>query len=199
MREARAHTPTPPRPAPRGPGRCRAFTLIELILVLVVLAILVAMAVPTFQQMALSQGGKQTTAQILVLTNYARTQAIADGVSYRLIIDQPNRTYYLAKQDLTDFIPLGTGIGQPHVIPDGVTVAWDNAFLIQQQQEADATGRVEPTKLPSNLPCVEFRPSGRVDPAVIVVTDRDGSTHQIVCPSATETFRVVGPDGVLRY
>jgi prepilin-type N-terminal cleavage/methylation domain-containing protein len=189
-----------PPPRRRHPGtrtsRFLAFTLIELMLVLLVLAILVAVAVPAFEGMARGMAGRDTATQLLALTYHARSQAVAEGVNYRLVLDVPNRSYYLAKQDGTEYVPLAEEVGRPHLFPEGVDVAYDDAFPLQQLQQSNATGQILPERPPSNLPFVEFYPSGRIDPAVIVVTSqRDGAVRKLICPSATETFRIVDQDG----
>jgi type II secretion system protein H len=191
----RHHATTPPLDARR------AFTLIELILVLAILAILVAIAIPSLEGVARSQGAKECSGQLMALARYAHTQAIADGVSYRLNIDSAGRRYYLTRQgDGPDFVELGEEIGRDHMFPDGINVEWDNAYALlqQQQQAAQATGQVQPVVQAGAAPYVEFYPSGRTDPAAIRITDRAGNITEMACLSATETFRLIGADGQIK-
>jgi hypothetical protein len=83
-------------------------------------------------------------------------------------------------------------------VPEGIELQWDDAYLAQQAQLAERPGRCCRSRVASAVPYVEFRPSGRIDPALIRVTDRDGEVTQVVCPSATETFRIVKPDGAVK-
>jgi type II secretion system protein H len=186
------HQPTTPPPHPR-----RAFTLIELILVLAILAILVAVAIPSFEGTAKKGGGKECAGQLMALARYAHSQAIADGVSYRLNIDAAGRRYFLTRQgDGPDFVLLGEEIGRDHLFPEGVTVEWDATYLLQQQQQlSQATGQVQPAVDAGAVPYVEFHPSGRTDPAALRITDAGGAVTEMACLSATETFRLFGPDG----
>lgn len=189
------NNPTSPHPHVATPRRRRAFTLIELILVLVILGVLITIAAPAFQAMAEGTGVKDCSTQLLALTQYARSQAIAEGVNYRLVVDAANRTYYLTKQDGYDYIELGEEVGREHVFPDGIDVQLDDAYGIQQTQDAAAgTGQVIPDREVANLPYVEFKPSGRTDPSLIKVTDRNGRITQVVCQSATESFRLLTSD-----
>lgn len=190
------HSDTPTRPLRR---RRAGFTLIELIMVLVVMAILVGMAMPALEGTVAGQGGRDTSVQLLALTLHARSQAIAEGASYRLMLDIPNRTYYLAKLDLGQWVPLGEEVGRPHTVPEGVELGLEDVPTSVQAQQSAANGVVLPDRPPSDVPYIEFYPSGRVDPAVIVVTNqRDGSVRRLVCPSATETFRIIDQDGKVK-
>ncbi|QOV89818.1 pilus assembly FimT family protein [Humisphaera borealis] len=184
----------------------RAFTLLELILVLLVMAIMVAMAIPAMRGLAAGRGADECAGQMLALAHYARSQAIAEGVNYRLNIDPTNKVYYLTKfySDPLDasaapgFYELGVEMGSVFRAPADVTLEWDNAYASLQLQNAAATGQILPEKIGSDVPFVEFTPSGRTDACLIRVIDRDGTVTQVVCPSATETIRVIRPDGRIR-
>ena len=176
----------------------RGFTLMELILVLLILTVIVGMTIPSLRGPAAKRGIDECAGQLLALTQYARSQAVAEGVAYRLNVDVAARTYYLTKQDGPEFYELGTEFGRVFEVPEGIELQWDSAYLDQQQQLFAITGQVPPDALAGPVPFVEFRPSGRVDPALILITDPDGNVTQLVCPSSTETFRIVKPDGVLK-
>lgn len=183
--------------------RRRAFTLLELILVLVVLAVMVAMAIPTMRGMATGRRAEDCAGQMLALAHYARSQAIAEGVNYRLNIDTNQRIYYLTRffSDPLDanaapgFYTLGVEMGSTFNVPDGVTLEWDDSYTTLQLQQAAATGQIIPQKYPNDVPFVEFTPSGRTDACLIRIVDREGAITQVVCPSATEMIRVIRPDG----
>jgi len=186
--------------------RRRAFTLLELLLVLVVLAVIVAMAMPMMRGMSAGRGAEECAGQMLALAHYARSQAIAEGVPYRLNIDPTQGTYYLTRffSDPLDasaapgYYPLGVEMGAVFVAPPDVTLEWDGAFMSMQLQQAVATGQILPEKWPNDVPFVELTPSGRTDPCLIRVVDRGGDVTELVCPSATETIRLIRPDGRIR-
>ena len=195
-------TPTPGCPAartqPRRGRHPRGFTLMELILVLLILTVIVGITVPSLRGPAAKRGIDECAGQLLALAQYARSQAVSEGVAYRLNIDAANGVYYLTRQDGPDFYELGQEFGRQFQVPEGIEVQWDDAFLTQQLQLAEATGQVLPERVAATVPYVEFRPSGRVDPALIRLTDRDGEVTEVRCPSATETFRIVRPDAAVK-
>ncbi|CAA9403069.1 MAG: hypothetical protein AVDCRST_MAG64-1828, partial [uncultured Phycisphaerae bacterium] len=186
------HSTTPLRPLPRPR---RGFTLMELILVLLILTVIVGITIPSLRGPAAKRGIDECSGQLLALAQYARSQAVSEGVAYRLNVDAANGVYYLTRQDGPDFYELGHEFGRQFEVPEGIEVQWDDAFLTQQLQAAEATGQVLPERVAAAVPYVEFRPSGRTDPALIRLTDRDGEVTQVLCPSSTETFRIVKPDG----
>jgi prepilin-type N-terminal cleavage/methylation domain-containing protein len=195
------------RVAPAGiASRRAAFTLLELILVLLVMAIIVAMAIPSMRGLAAGRGADECSGQMLALAHYARSQAIAEGVAYRLNIDTSQRIYYLTKfynepddaNAAPGFYGLGVEMGSDFRVPDDVTLEWDPDYAAQQLQLAAATGQIIPEKYPNNVPFVEFTPSGRTDACLIRIIDREGLVTQVVCPTATETMRVIRPDGRVR-
>jgi len=166
-----------------------------LILVLAVLAILISIAIPSLRDFAQGQGGQDCAGQIVNLANYGRAKAISDGVVYRLNIDTAAGRFWLTRQspDGVNFEELGDDMGQIAAVPDGVTLQWDESARGQQATLAQQTGQVVTERVASSTPYVDFQPSGRTDPATIIVVDRAGKSIQVACPSATETFRIVVP------
>lgn len=155
---------------PRRPDAHSGFTLLELVLVMAILLIVTAMAVPAF----VSRGRevRDCAARLVALTNWARTQAIVRGVTYRLNVDPQQRTFWLTvDQGDGTFVPVGEEFGRVFPVPDGWTIDWSVT------PQADGS-------------YVEFRTTGRTDPATIRLTADNGSVTSIVCGSATDTFHV---------
>jgi len=150
-----------------------AFTLLELILVMAIVAIVVAMASPMLRGFGEARRGDNCAAELVTLTQWARTQAITRGATFRLNLDPNTKTYWLTV-DQGDglFVSPGTEFGRAFVAPDGVTIDWN----VAPQQDGQY---------------VSFWPSGRSDPAVIRVTSPTGEVTQVACLSATETFHVL--------
>lgn len=190
----------PRRPTSPAAARRRAFTLLELILVLVILSVMVAIVVPSLTGVGRNRGADEVTSQIMALCQYGRSQAISDGYAYRLYLDPANRQFQLMV-DVGDgtFGELGKEMGQVIYLPEGVSMSFDDAFYLAAIEQGSETGRVAPPREAASIPFVEFKPSGRIDPCRISVMDRDGAVTDIICPSPTETMRLLKPDGSVKF
>ena len=145
-----------------------AFTLVELVLVMLVIAVVAAMVVPSLNNTARGRRMGDTASQIVALARLARTQAVTEGKTYRLNIDPNGGSYWLSVRDSDVFQILGNW---SYSVPDGLRVECN----LQPQQDGLY---------------VEFKQTGRSDPATIFVRDDNGSSLQVVSESATELFHV---------
>jgi prepilin-type N-terminal cleavage/methylation domain-containing protein len=153
-------------------GRDEGMTLLELILVLVILSTVLAMAAPSLRGFFTSRRTEDAAAQILVLTQLARSQAISEGVVYRLNFDTRQRTYWLTAQRAGTFEKLETGLGQVFTLPKDVEVE----LIDVEQKDGDTF--------------LAFTPHGTVTDGTIRLTDRRGEAIEVTCPSVTETFSI---------
>src|SRR6059058_5139714 len=71
------------------------FTLLELILVMAIVAIIVAMASPMLRGFGEARRGDNCAAELVALTQWARTQAMTRGATFRLNVDPNARSYWL--------------------------------------------------------------------------------------------------------
>lgn len=150
-----------------------AFTLLELILVMAIIGITIAMAIPSLHGFAQGRRPGECAEQIVSLANWARTQAIARGLVYRLNVNPASRTYWLTvEQDDGTVSALGEEFGRVFTAPDGVTLSWDVAPQPDGQY-------------------VRFTPTGRCDPGNIYITDGHGQPVQISCYTPSEMYHVV--------
>lgn len=78
---------------PKSSGRLPAFTLLELIIVMVVLSVLLALAIPTLSSSMRGHQLEQAGAQLLALTEYARDEAVSQGVPMVVSVNAANGTY----------------------------------------------------------------------------------------------------------
>jgi prepilin-type N-terminal cleavage/methylation domain-containing protein len=157
-------------------GRCgkrRAMTLLELILVMVILSTVLAMAAPSLRGFFASRRTQDTAAQILTLTQLARSQAICEGVIYRLNFDTQQRTYWLTVQQAGAFEKLKTGFGQVFTLPKDVEMELDGI----EEDEKD------------NF--LAFTPHGTVTAGTVRLIDRRGQAVEVTCPTITESFSIV--------
>lgn len=155
-------------------------TLLELILVLMILSTVLAMAAPSLRGFFTSRRGDDAAAQILALTQYARSQAVSEGVVYRLNFDVQERTYWLTAQKAGAYEPLDTEVGR--------TFALSKDLVLQLENEVQENrGRF-----------LEFSPYGTVTAATIRLIDRKGRALEISCPTVTESFSITECDEIYK-
>jgi type II secretion system protein H len=157
------------------------FTLFELVLVLLVVALIAATVVPAMRNFAHGRRLGDAATQIVALANYARTQAIAEGKTYRLNLDMSAGTYALTARTYDAFEDLGNDYGELFQVPEGMRL--DCNFSPQQDG-------LYVTFHPNGRTDAGDQPAG-VDSLVIKLVDDDGNQKQIVCQSPTELFQIV--------
>lgn len=146
------------------------FTLLELILVMVILSTVLAMAAPSLRGFFGSRKTHDEASRLLALTQYARSQAISEGIIYRLNFDTDNRTYWLTSQQSGIFKELETEFGYVFTFPNDITVE-----LEEVMKEKDEMFFV-------------FTPQGTITAGTIRLVDRWGLVLEITCPTVTESF-----------
>ncbi|KPK34524.1 MAG: hypothetical protein AMJ65_18185 [Phycisphaerae bacterium SG8_4] len=154
-------------------GKDKGFTLLELIMVMVILSTVLAMAAPSLSGFFGSRQTHDTAAQILALTQLARSQAISEGIIYRLNFDTRERTYWLTAQQAGTFEELQTGLGQIFTLPK------DMVMELEDVEEGDMET------------FLQFTPQGTVTAATIRLIDRRGLALEVTCPTVTESFSIV--------
>lgn len=153
-------------------------TLLELILVMVILSTVLAMAAPSLRGFFASRRSEDTAAQILALTQLARSQAISEGIIYRLNFDAQERTYWLTAQQAGAFEPLETEFGRVFELPKDIEVELEGL----RQEDRDVF--------------LEFTPYGTVTAGTVRLVDRRGGAIEITCPTVTESFSIVEPEQI---
>ena len=150
------------------------FTLLELVLVLLLISIGVGIVAPILGNFARGRRMEDTAAQIVVLCNHARMQAISEGRPFRLDFDPNGKSYGLTAQQGGQFVSLGTDFGQRFPVADDVRVETD---LPRSQDGIFVT----------------FKANGRTEPAPVnvKVSDTKGESVLIICESPTELFHIV--------
>jgi type II secretion system protein H len=154
-------------------GRDTGFTLLELILVMLILSTVLAMAAPSLRGFFGSRQLHDTAAQVLALTQFARSQAISEGVVYRLNLDTTDRVYWLTVRKSGSFRDLETEFGRVFTLPRDMVMELEN------------------TEREDGKVFVEFTPQGTVTAATIRLIDRGGRALEVTCPTVTESFSIV--------
>lgn len=162
----------------RQSGSREGLTLLELILVMVILSTVLAMAAPSLRGFFASRRGDDAAAQILTLTQFARSQAISEGLIYRLNFDTRERTCWLTVQKAGTFERLETGFGKAYTVPKDLVIVLEGI----EQEDRDVF--------------VQFTPYGTVTAATIRLIDRRGRALEIACPTVTESFSITESDRI---
>jgi prepilin-type N-terminal cleavage/methylation domain-containing protein len=149
------------------------FTLLELVLVMVILSTVLAMAAPSLRGFFASRQTHDTAAQILALTQLARSQAISEGVQYRLNFDTRERTYWLTAQQAGTYEELKTSLGQKFTLPKDMVMELEDV----NEDDGDIF--------------LAFTPQGTVTAGTVRLIDRRGRALEITCPTVTESFSIV--------
>jgi len=157
----------------RQHGEHPGFTLLELILVMVILSTVLAMAAPSLQGFFGSRKTHDEAAQLLALTQFARSQAISEGIIYRLNFDTNEHTYWLTSQHAGVFEHLKTEFGYVFSFPNDIVVELEDA----EKEDDDIF--------------FAFTPQGTVTAGTIRLIDRRGLVLEITCPTVTESFSII--------
>lgn len=154
-------------------GKDKGFTLLELILVMVILSTVLAMAGPSLRGFFTSRKTHDTAAQILALTQYARSQAITEGIVYRLNFDTLEDTYWLTSDQEGMFEEPGIEMGRTFTLPKDI---------IMELEDLDKK---------DNEMFMKFTPQGIVTAGTVRLIDRSGRALEVTCPTVTESFYIV--------
>jgi len=137
---------------------------------MVIICTVLGAAAPSLRGFFVSRQTDQAAARIMSLTRLARSQSVAEGRVYRLNLAGADRTYYLTRQGESGFEQLGSSLGMPFRLPKGVEL------------EARDPG--------GSLRHVTFHPDGRIEPAVIRLTDIKGGVVEVYSTAPTEPFAI---------
>jgi prepilin-type N-terminal cleavage/methylation domain-containing protein len=154
-------------------GRFGGFTLLELIIVMLILATVLGLAGPRLRGFFASRQLPDTAAQILALTQFARSQAISDGVVYRLNFSIIKRTYWLTVWQKGSFEDIRTDFGRTYTFPKDMTIELENL----EKEDADEF--------------LEFNPEGTATAGTVRISERSGRTLAVTCDTVTEPFCIV--------
>jgi len=140
---------------------------------MVILSTVLGLAAPSLRGFFASRQINDAAAHILALTQFARSQAVSEGTTYRLNFDVQQRTYWLTAQQAGVFAVLKTEFGQVFDLPKDMRIELDG--LDKKDRDVFLT----------------FTPYGTVTAGTVRLIDRRGRAFEVTCPSATESFAVV--------
>ena len=152
----------------------RAYTILELVLVLAIMAVVLMAVAPSLSGFAAGRRTEETAARFLALTNWARSQAISDGIPYEMVIDDKAGKWRLRVLDGTPEQQVNGAFGKEYTALDDVTVESDVSVLDGEQ-------------------VIHFDPSGRSSVGTVRFIDSQ-TTIAVTCDAPLERFRIV-PEG----
>jgi len=139
---------------------------------MVIVCTVLGAAAPALRGFFASRRTDDAGAQVLALTQFARSQAAAEGRVYRLNLDPREGTYWLTAQSATSFERLSTEVGRTFTLPQGTTL----------EVAAEGAG--------PDGSYVTFSPNGLTEAAVIRLTGAQGRVVEVACKSPTESFAI---------
>ena len=158
-------------------------------MVMMLMCVVAALAVPSFKGFGKGRRVGACAAQLVTITQYARTQAVTRAETYRLNVDPASSTYWLTVERDGFFEAPGEEMGRVFAAPEGVDIAWDGPVPSLSDMRSG-----------TRYPYVDFLPTGRVSSAVsLLLTARnggaaDGTVTEVACLSPAEPFRVLTND-----
>jgi Tfp pilus assembly protein FimT len=162
--------------------RAAGFTLLELTLVLVLIGMTMALVAPSLRGFAESHRAGDLAMRVLSMTEWARSNASAQGQVTRLNVDPQGGSCWLTVQRGGAFVAHEDDVAQPLEMPDGSSVAlrWDS------------TSSTSSSPTPgSGEAYIQFYPTGRCDIATLTVTGANGEAFVMSCDSPTEPYRIL--------
>ena len=154
--------------------RTQGFTLLELILVMLIISTMLAIAAPSLRGFFGSRETKNAAEQILALTKYASSQAVAEGRICSLNFDIRENAYWLTVQDQGVFRDLGIEMGRRFSLPKDTIIELDGI----------------PNDVNSWAYYIEFDATGRCQPGRIRLINRREEVITIICPTPTEQYYI---------
>jgi len=157
----------------RQPG----FTLLELVLVMLIVTVALGVAAPSLRGWSAGTSLTNSAEEMFMLTRLARTQAITNGVIYRIKFQTEDGKFQLMMQKGKEFVTAPGSFGKVYAAPP--------------EGHLQLTVTTDPNAPQDTTECINFYPTGRTQTSVVKITDKKGVMIQIKCDSPAEDFYVV--------
>jgi prepilin-type N-terminal cleavage/methylation domain-containing protein len=187
------------------------FTLMELILVMLIITIIAGILAPSLGRFTAGQALNNFGRQIVGLAQYSRAQAISEARVCYLNFGS-GKVYVTIDSPGDKGKPL-LGMGAPLsvAVPTGIRMQVEQnaqtpqpVMLLPWPANFQAQAHPQPNQLldgttvaagsiwvfPPSSAFVQFQPTGRTDPATILLTDNSGHRVQVVCDLPTDRFHI---------
>lgn len=147
------------------------YTLLELVLVLAVLAIALAAVAPTLSGFGQGRKAEEAAARFVAVARWARSQAISDGATYRIVIAPDEARWTVQMESGETYIDIPGPLGRSYTAPEEVTLETDAPTEEDQQ-------------------VIYFEPSGRSDVATVRFKGRRGEVV-VACDAPIDEYRIL--------
>ncbi len=146
--------------------RRAGFTLIELMLVLAILAMMVALVAPALARSSRARNLEQEALRLVALTEYARDEAVSQGVSMAVYVDTQSQRYGM----------------EPASGTSGVTVRKD--FTVREDLHFEEPKTVSTSATPKkDGHVIIYNPEGVPESSSIdylTITDQNGESKSVM-------------------
>jgi len=188
----------------------RGFTLIELMVVLTILVLLAGLVAPSFTRQYHEAKLRSTVRDLVALMQYARSQAVVEGTTYRLNIDRDGGrvwvTYYETESEDTSretepqFVEDETILGASRTLPDGVTIRevqlGDEALAQLSDEALEQINALSNRLNEEGTPFIAFAPSGTTDGARILLENEYEDRLAVTLDAITGRTEVLEQDEI---
>jgi len=161
------------------------FTLIELIVVLVILGVLTIFSIPYFGGYANRTKLDSACREWVATINYARSQAVTQGVNYRLTCNLDQQNYRLTYESSS------TGTAGEYIAPSdlwGQTIALDSSLRLVSiqldQNPIQESGEV----------IIIFTPRGTSNDVTVTFQNSDQNASQVILKGVTGLVKIQSTD-----
>jgi type II secretion system protein H len=151
------------------------FTLLELVLVMVIACTALALAAPSMTGWRRGAQLRGKAEEFLAMARLARTQAITNATTYRVVLDVNTATFRLTVQQGDQFVDVNDTLSQPITVPEGSKVELTKSETTSQMAGSSSDG-------------ITFYPNGRTEPAKVRFSDDAGRVFEVECVSPAEYF-----------
>jgi prepilin-type N-terminal cleavage/methylation domain-containing protein len=171
-----------------GPKYQSGFTLIEIIVVLVIIGIIAIASVPYFGGFANRTKLDSACRMWVSYANYARSQAVMQGLNYRMTCDLDQQSYWLTYETLStgvagQYISSGDTWGHPVAIDSSLRMA-----AIQVDQNAPQE---------SGVVVIPFTTRGTTNDIIVTFRNIDNENRQVVLAGITGLAKIQASDTTL--
>lgn len=150
----------------------RGFSLLELTLVMLILAVMLGMVAPSISGFAEGRKPGEAAHNFATLAQWARDQAVSDGMTIQINIDADNRAWQAVEIVGGQETPINDEMGM-------IFHADENVDMAASQLNGAPLKRIL------------FEPNGRVDPGVVRFVGSGGMEAHVECTSSLTDYKVV--------